>query len=145
MAKKKNVEGKRMIKLGSICLSNMKLNIALDKIYKATFDSYDIIDQIVTLQEELEPIVEGFNKRHEKIIKATLPKDDNGAYKYEVGGKEHMKFTKEKGKLSDELVEIKCKKILVSKNEVKEAGLKLNADDIMALRKAGLFEIRKSK
>ncbi len=137
-------KNERIVKIGNLVLTNMKLYIALEKIYHATFDSYEVIDKIVTLQEELEPVVDGYNKRHQKLIDA-LPKNDEGITKVSTGSTEYIKFEEEKAKLSDEEYKIKAKKILVTKNEADGAGLKLNANDVRVLKKYNIFGIRKSK
>ena len=134
---------KRTVKWGDLSTNSGSLSKALAKIYEATFESYDIINKIVTLQEEIEPHQKSFAERHKKLVEAILPKDEEGKVYTEIGSPEHTKFNEEYQKLYDTEIEIKSKKILVAKNEVKEAELKLNANDIRSLR--GVFEIRKSK
>lgn len=146
MAKKKAEKEKRMVQVGLIGDVRNKLCQALEKLYNATFDDMTIIDAIVTLQEELNPIVSGFRTRRQKLSDAIFPDTKGkGTFKYNPSSKEGVKYTKEYDKLCDEEIELKAKKILIDRIKYNESDLRLNSNDIIALRDHKIFEIRKSK
>ena len=68
---------KKKVTLGSMSMADSLLAKALDKIYNAPFRKYDLIDKIVSLQEELTKHIKQFQSRHKKLV-GILPKDDDG-------------------------------------------------------------------